>query len=112
MPSLFKLDRTKRPVVPADPASDLDYSVSSWLEGLLFTDAVWSIEPAVTDGLHAPSINLNPVVIDGVTYQPGELAITWIKNLAAGTDYVVTLRGTFTGNRIDERSFTVQCRQL
>ena len=112
MPSLFKLDRKKRAVVPADPGSDLDYSVNSWLEGLLFTDAEWSIEPPVAGGLHTPSINSNPVVIDGVTYQPGELATIWITNLVDGQDYVVTVHGTFAGNRIDERSFTVQCRQL
>lgn len=111
MPSAFQVDHNGRRFIVADPDSDLDYSVSSWLEGLVFTAAEWSIEPVVAGALHSQSINGAPVVIDGVTWQAGELATTWIKSLAAGQDYDVKLRATFTGSRIDERTFRVLCRQ-
>ena len=113
MPSLFKFDRKKRPVAPADPGSELDYSVSSWLEGLLFIEPTdWTIEPAVPGVPYSKGINPAPVVIDQVTYQAGQIAFAWVKDLQPGIEYTVTVKGTFTGGRKDERSFILQCQQL
>jgi hypothetical protein len=112
MPSDFRIDKDGVPIVDADPNSDLDYSVSSWLEGLLFTAVDWVVTP--DDGnveVYNSQINAAPVVIDGVTYAIGQLASTWIRGMVVGTTYEIRLRGTFTGNRIDDRTFRVRCKE-
>lgn len=111
MPSAFKVDLAG-PYIDADPGSDLDYSVSSWLEGLLFTAVIWSISPAVVNVPYNDQINASPVVIDGRTYAPGQIASAWIKDLQPGVTYEVNLAATFTGGRKDQRTFRIVCKQL
>lgn len=108
MPTAFKSDDLG-PYIDADPDSDLEYSITCWLEGVIFTNLSWSISPAVTNVPYNPQINPAPVVIDGVTYNTGKIASCWIKSLEAGKEYVVTLHATFSGNRIDDRSFRIKC---
>jgi len=97
------------PYILADPVSDLDYSVTSWIDGLTFSNVVWELLPVVAGALHDPSINVAPVVLDGFTYAIGEVATTWVKNLVAGTTYNLTAHATFNGNRVDDRSFRIKC---
>lgn len=111
MPSRFKVD-LNGPYIDADPGSDADYSVSSWLEGLNFTAVDFSILPVVPGVPYNEVINIDPVVIDGRTYAPGQIASAWIKNLQPGVTYTVNVAGTFTGGRKDERSFRMVCKEL
>ena len=98
-------------LIYADPESDLDYSITSWLEGLIFLSAAWSISPTGSgEVIYNDSINVGDVVIDGVTYAAGKVASTWIKGLNEGVEYTVTLHATFTGNRIDDRTFRIRCK--
>lgn len=108
MPTIFKEDDLG-PYVEADPDSDLDYSITTWLEGLIFLSAVWTIIPDVAGSIHDQSINVGPVTIDGKPYAIGEVASAWIKGLTAGQEYKIRIRGTFTGNRIDDRTFRIKC---
>ena len=108
MSSAFLLD-ADGPWAKADPDSELDYSIVSWLEGLLFTAVTWSISPPVAGVPYDDFINVAPVVIDGKTYIIGQVAGTWVKDLVAGTTYTLTAHATFTGNRIDDRSFRLRC---
>lgn len=109
MPTAFLTDE-HGDYVEADPDSDLDYSITSWLEGLNFVTAVWTITPAITAVPYDPTINVAPVTIGGVVYAAGKVATAWIKNLAAGQEYKVNVRGTFTNNRIDDYSFRIRCK--
>lgn len=113
MPTAFQTDKNGRAIVVADPSSDLDYSISSWLEAAVFTAAAWTITPNVPGALHDPGINASPVVVDGVSYAAGMLATTWIDAslLAIGTEYRVNLHGTFTAGREDDRSFIVRLKE-
>jgi hypothetical protein len=94
-----------------DPESDLDYSIASWIEGVLFNASpTWAVAPS-GPVLYNGSLNGAPVTIDGVTYAANELATIWIKGpMVAGIDYVVTAHATFAGGRIDDRSFTMKCK--
>lgn len=110
MPTAFFRNENGEDVVLADPDSDLDYSVSTWLEGLLFIAGTsWLVSPAGPT-LYNPQINITTITVDGVPYVAGKIASTWIKDLVAGKRYKVTLKGTFTGNRKDDRSFFIECR--
>jgi hypothetical protein len=110
MPSAFKLGSDGTPYVLADPGSDLDYSVTSWLEGLAFIDVDWSVEPALAGGsVYGDSLNAAPVIIDGVEYAIGYVASVFIKNMVAGQTYSVKASATFEGSRKDERTFLIQC---
>lgn len=108
MPSAFKTDEFG-PYIEADPESELDYSITTWLEDLLFTAIDWELSPPVAGALYQPLINTNPLVVDGKLYSIGQVASTWIKDLQAGQEYVVTLHATFTGDRKDDRSFRIKC---
>ena len=110
MPTAFLHD-SLGPFVRADPASDLDYSVTVWLKGLIFTAVTWELSPPVTGALHSPSINAAPVIIDGFTYAIGEVATTFVKNLVAGNTYTLTAHATLTGGRLDDRSFRLKCEE-
>jgi hypothetical protein len=108
MPSVFQQDDLGY-WAKADPDSELDYSVVSWLEGLLFLDVAWSIAPAVAGVPYDEFINPVPVTIDGVEYAAGQVAGVWVKDLTVGVVYTLTAHATFTGNRIDDRSFRLRC---
>jgi hypothetical protein len=98
------------PFVYADPDSDMDYSISCWVAGVIFTNVVWSISPNVVGALYNQTINNAPVTIDGVDYASGKIATSWIKGLTSGIDYTVTVHATFSGGQVDDRSFIVKCR--
>lgn len=111
MASAFKKDEIGD-YIEADPGSDLDYSVTTWLEGLSFVSATWVITPNVAGSPYNESVNVAPVTIDGVQYAVGKVASAWIKGLTAGVEYLVEVKAVFTGNRKDERSFRIRCRNL
>lgn len=110
MTTAFKTDDLG-PYVEADPNSDLDYSITCWLEGVSFESLNWIISPEVPGVPYNPQINAAPVEIDGVSYSAGKVASCWIKGLQEGLEYLVTLQATFTGGRKDDRSFRVKCLQ-
>jgi len=110
MPSSFLVDDLGNYVL-ADPQSDLDYSITCWIEGVIFVSAIWTITPAGPT-VHDPSINGSPVTIDGIQYATGKVATAWITGLELGKEYVVTVEGTFSGGQVDQRSFRIRCQQL
>lgn len=113
MPSAFKLGKDGKPFVEADPGSDLDYSLPSWLDGLAYSGLpTWTISPPVTGIPYNRSLNASPVTIDGVLYEANFVATAWIKDLAAGQTYTVNVAATFAGGRKDERSFKIVCKEL
>jgi hypothetical protein len=111
MPSAFRIDKDGVPIIDADPDSELDYSITSWLEGLLFTGVDWELSPEVADVPYNDSINADAVTIDGVEYAAGEVATVWLKDLSAGQTYTLRCRATFTGSRIDDRTIKIRCRE-
>jgi len=110
MPSQFIKNDLGEDMVVVDPDSDVDYTISCWMEGLFYTAIDWQISPSVGPVIYNFQINGAPVTINGVTYAAGKLASLWIKTLADGQEYRVTLKATFTGNRKDDKSFIIQCR--
>ena len=110
MPTAFLQDEFGA-YIEADPGADIDYSVTCWVEGLIFTAATWEIVPTVASVPYNSQINAAPVTIDGVTYAIGKVASAWIKDLIAGVQYSVTVHATFTGGRKDDRTFRIKCKQ-
>lgn len=112
MPSAFKLGKDGKPYVEADPGSDLDYSLPSWLEGVAYNGLpTWTITPAVAGVPYNRSLNTEQVEIDGVTYEVNFVATAWIKDLVAGQTYLVNVAANFVGGRKDERSFNIVCKE-
>lgn len=112
MPSAFVIDNTEGlPAIECDPDSDLDYAITSWLEGMDFLSVVFAIDPT-GPVIYNSQVNDAPMTIDGVDYAIGKLAMAWIRGpFTAGATYRVTISGTFTGNRKDDRSFLLKCKE-
>lgn len=110
MPSQFVKNDLGEDLIDVDPHSDQDYSITSWMEGLIFTAIDWEVAPT-GPVLYNSQINAAPLTIGGVVYAIGKVASIWIKTLEAGKEYRVTLKATFTGNRKDDKSFILKCRQ-
>jgi hypothetical protein len=110
MPSSF-IKLPEGPLIYVDPDSDLDYIISAWIEGATFNgNPTFSITPAAPGSVYNISLNAGPVTIDGVTYVANTLVTFWMKLLTVNVDYTVTCHATFSGARVDDRSFTAKCR--
>lgn len=92
-----------------DPDADLDYSVSSWIEGATFVTVNWTITG--TGSVHSAQINSQAVTVDEVDYDVGELASVFVSSLTAGETYTVNAHATFSGGQTDDRSFRLICRE-
>lgn len=107
----FKKDQYGNDYIVVDPDSVMDYSVATWVEGATFSTVVWTLDPAIAGAIYNESINGAQQTVDGTTYEIGELATAWIRYIPAGARHKVTLRATFSGGQIDDRSFYVRGRE-
>jgi len=117
MPSIFRRNAAGVYYTTHDPNADLIYGITSWIEGRTFATApganVWDITESgsPSPSLHNSAINAVAVVLDGVTYEIGEVATTWVTGLVAGVTYTLTLHATFDDGQRDDRSVSLVCSQ-
>jgi len=110
MSSAF-LEDTYGPYIEVDPDSDLDYSLTCWIEGVVFTAIAWELSPDIIGAVYNSQINNSPVVIDGISYDTGKVATAFVKTLVPGVTYILTLHATFTAGRKDDRSIRLICKE-
>lgn len=114
MPSIFRRNRAGNYVAYHDPAADVIYGITTWIDGRIFSALAWRITDSgsPSPSLHDPAINAAAIVLDGVSYAAGEVATVWVRGLSAGVTYTLTLRATFDDGQIDERSVSLICQDL
>lgn len=85
-------------VFSKDPSARKDYIVDweDWLNGDTISSVAWTVPSGLT------------------TYSTSNttlIATIWLSGGTHGTDYTVTCQITTAGNRIDQKSFKIQCRE-
>jgi len=81
-----------------DPAARKDYTVdwADFLDGDTISAVAWTVPAGLTTYSSSNSATA---------------ATVWLSGGTAGNDYLVTCQVTTAGGRIDQRSFTILCRE-